>query len=447
MTAPEIFTQMSPEKKMNLATLARPGESKAAPANDSRQAEAEGPAWGFSILSTGISNGAVHYIDQSISPEFTTGIQDLSIDVGPIATDRTEPTAFSLTGKIDQYAPLSVTGTLLPLDRQPGFSFTTTLEGLEMPGLSPYSVAFIGNNLKSGKLSLALDYSLKDRKLKGKNNIVAENLYLGEKVPSETAVDAPVGLGLALLRDLSGVIDLDVGVSGDLDDPGFSVSGIIAKALLNIIVKAAASPFKLLGVLVGGGEELGEVEFTRGLSTLTPENEARLRQLADALAQRPQLALAVQGNASKKEDRAALKEKKVLEQAAAARGISPADLEAAVEEVNWWKAPENRDVLTSLNDALGLPPVSERNMQLSAASPQLQGEALAGEVFQQVYTDLVAAQEIDVTLLLSLADARALSIKKYLVDVLGFDHQRISVTKARETGLTDRTLTLGIDAM
>jgi hypothetical protein len=447
LTKPELFTRMSSGKKMNLATLSKTDGEKAPPATNGHRPETGGPAWGFSLLSTGIENGAIHYTDRSVSPVFTTGIHDLNVDVGPIATARTEATPFTLTANIDQYAPLSATGTLLPLDRQPGFSFTTTLDDLEMPGLSPYSAAFIGNNLKSGNLSLALDYRLEDRKLKGKNNIVAKNLYLGEAVPSETAVDAPVGLGLALLRDLSGVIDLNVGVAGDLDDPGFSVGSVIAKALLNIIVKAAASPFKLLGALVGSEEELGEITFTRGLATLTPANEARLKQLSEALAQRPQLALSVQGNASKTEDIAAIRTRKVLHQAAALRGITPAALQAGTVDRNWWEAPENRDLLSFLNDALGLAPAAERSRQLQEETPQLQDEALDAEVFWRMYSDIEAAQTVDATELLALADGRALAIKQHLVDVLGLDRRRVSMTKARASDFTGRTLTLEIDAM
>jgi outer membrane protein OmpA-like peptidoglycan-associated protein len=316
-----------------------------------------------------------------------------------------------------------------------------------MPGLSPYSAAFIGNNLKSGNLSLALDYSLKDRKLKGKNNIVAKNLYLGEEVPSETAVEAPVGLGLALLRDLGGVIDLDVGVSGDLDDPGFSVGGIIAKALLNIIVKAAASPFKLLGALVGSDENLGEIEFARGVAGLTPANEARLKQLSEALAQRPNLAVSVQGNASQAEDGEAINARKVLQQAAAARGMAPETLRAEAGDADWWETPENRDALSSLNDALGLPPVAERRQQLQEKTPELLEEALSTEVFRQAYLDIVAAQDTDAAELLALADGRALAVKQYLVDALGLDHQRVSVTKARKSDFTGRTLALEIETM
>ena len=446
LTAPEIFTRMSPEKQINLAVLSKPGRGDTPPPATGGQTGTEAPAWQFYTRSTRIHGGIVHYTDQSVAPAFTTAIQNLTLEVGPVATDSSDATTFSLTADIDRYAPLSVKGTLLPLDRQPGFTFTTILKGLEMPGLSPYSVAFIGNKLKSGTLSLALDYSIKDRKLKGKNNIVAKNLYLGEKVPSETAVDAPVKLGLALLRDLDGVIDLDVGISGDLDDPSFSLSGIIGKALLNIIVKTAASPFKLLGALVGSEEELGEIEFAPGLATLTPQNEARLEQLSGALAKRPQLALAVRGNASKEEDGAAIKARKLLEQAAAKRGITPGDLLAEAGKNNWWETPENRDVLTSLNNALALKTVSDRNQQVRTENPELTGEALTTKVFRQVYADLEAAQTTDAAALLSLADARALSIKQQLVNILGFDDQRVSLTKTRGNDLSGRTIKLEIDA-
>src|SRR5690606_35118349 len=155
----------------------------------------------------------------------------------------------------------------------------------EMSRLSPYTGTYIGYQLKSGTLALDLDYALQQRRLKGSNNIVANQLYLGDTVASEQAVDAPIGLGLALLRDSSGVIDLDVGVSGDLDDPGFSVSGIVLKALMNVIVKAATSPFQLLGSLVGGSEDLGKVEFAAGSSELDAEEQAKLAQLVEALKQ------------------------------------------------------------------------------------------------------------------------------------------------------------------
>jgi hypothetical protein len=136
-----------------------------------------------------------------------------------------------------------------------------------------------------------------------------------------------------------------------------------------------------------------------------------------------------------------------LEQAAAARGITPEALQAEAGDADWWQAPLNRDALSTLGSTLGLAPAAERSQQLQTETPALQGEALDAEVFRQLYADIIAAQSVDAAQLLALADARALAVKQHIVDVLGFDHQRISVTKARESDLTGRVLTLEIEAM
>ena len=311
-----------------------------------------------------------------------------------------------------------------------------------MPGLSCYSAAFIGNTLQSGKLTLALDYSLQSRKLKGSNKIKAENLYLGEKVSGEPAIHAPVALGLALLRDTSGVINLDVGVSGNLDDPGFSISGIVIKALVNIIVKAAASPFKLLAALVGGHEDLGEIDFEAGHGELTPDNQARLKQLSDALAQRPQLAVKITGSASDKDDAATLRKLRVEELVAASRKISVADLQAEAGEKNWWTVEKNRDALGGINDSLGLPAAPDRTAQLQAKTPALKGDVLEAEVDRQMFEDVSGKQIISTDDLLALADRRARAIMQDLVDVLKLDQKRVSVSKARPGNLTGRVIKL-----
>ena len=277
LVKPKVFVEMSQNKKINLADLVKP---KTPTQDAKRDKETDETAeWVFGIKKIALKDGTTHYVDKSIKPVFETGLYELSLSVGQINTDGRETIPFFLRSKIDRFAPFSIKGSLEPLNKQPGFTFTSELKGLEMPRLSPYSAVYIGYNLKSGKLSLGLDYGLHNGRLKGKNHIVAKDLYLGEEVPSEKAINAPVALGLALLRDVKGIIDLDVEISGDLDNPDFNVSGIVLKALVNIITKAAAAPFKLLGDLVGGREDLGEISFAGGHAELNKDNQERLKQL------------------------------------------------------------------------------------------------------------------------------------------------------------------------
>ena len=452
ITEPNLLVEIGKDKQLNWATIAKadPAVTEAVTnAEQEIEADVEQAAandWNYAIGRVEMKNGLTRFVDRSVSPTFKTGLHNMEFQLDKVASDNTQPVPFSLTSKIDRYAPFEVKGTLDPIDKQPGFEFKSRLSGLEMPPLSPYSSAFIAHNLESGKLNLDLDYRLHDKKLKGDNGIVADQLYLGEHVPNEDAIDAPVGLGLALLRDVNGVIDLDVGVSGDLDDPGFSISGVILKAFLNVMVKAASSPFQLLGSLVGGSEDMGEIEFAAGFSDLTDDSQQRLQKLAEALQQRPQLIVRFHGGALASEDAPMLKKLRIQDRVADDRKMSLLELREEAGDVDWWTVRANRKAILRINDELKLPDVGEREKELQAQNPELKGDELEASVYQAMYEDVADKQEISSTDLLALADARALVIKQYLVDVAQLDHGRVSVEKTNKAHLNDRVVKLGIDA-
>ncbi len=453
---PDLAVSLSEKKLLNLAGMMKEKEviKDAAPS----QAEpAESAPWKYEIDKVSMNNGTILFSDKSVKPEYKTGMYNMALSIDRIGSQTNDPSPFTFRTDIDKYAPFTVTGTLDPISRQPGFAFKSTLKGLEMTHLSPYSGVYIGNYLKSGKLSLDLDYTLHDRKLKGDNNINAKNLYLGEKVAVEPVINAPVGLGLALLRDISGVIDLDVNISGDLDDPDFSAAGIIIKALVNIIVKAAASPFKLLGSLIpGGGEEMGNILFNPGSSMLNQAGKDNLIKLADALNQRPQLTLSIKGNASRSDDVAALKTANLNKMVADRRGIELSVIEDELKSQELWMVTENHALLEAINIEMGLPALTERlKKSTQVAAPEKEQKSAQGSetqvkdntVYKEIYDDILKALTISDDKLISLADERALEIKQYLVDEVKLSHERISVIKTSSSDLSGTTINMGIDAM
>jgi hypothetical protein len=72
---------------------------------------------------------------------------------------------------------------------------------------------------------------------------------------------------------------------------------VVWRVIGNILVKAVASPFSMLGALVGGGagDELSYQEFGPGESTLSPDGVKKLDTLTRALTQRPGLNLNMEG--------------------------------------------------------------------------------------------------------------------------------------------------------
>ncbi|MEO7116313.1 MAG: DUF748 domain-containing protein, partial [Caldimonas sp.] len=160
----------------------------------------------------------------------------------------------------------------------------------------PYAIKYAGYGIERGKMSVDLAYLVKpDGQLTATNKIVLNQLAFGDKVEGSTA-SLPVKLAVALLADRHGVIDLDLPLSGSINDPQFSLGGLIWKVVTNLVVKAVTAPFSLLAsAFGGGGSELSTIEFAPGTSALTPEAKETLDKVAKGLADRPSINLTVTG--------------------------------------------------------------------------------------------------------------------------------------------------------
>ena len=106
-------------------------------------------------------------------------------------------------------------------------------------------------------MSVDLAYVVQpDGQLTASNRIVLNQLAFGDKDETSTA-SLPVKLAVALLTDRNGIIDLDLPVSGSINDPQFSLGGVIWKVITNLVAKAVTAPFSLLAAAfdgAGGGE-------------------------------------------------------------------------------------------------------------------------------------------------------------------------------------------------
>jgi hypothetical protein len=252
-----------------------------------------------------LQGGNVNFSDFFIKPNYSANLTG----VGGAVTEITPEKAgdVELRAKIDNAAPVEILGRVNPLATDLFLDIKASAKDIELPPMSPYSVKYAGYGIERGKLSVNVEYHVENRKLAAKNNIYLDQLTFGEKVESPTATKLPVTLAVALLKDRNGVIDVNLPISGSLDDPKFSVIGIVFQVIGNLIVKAVTAPFALLGSLFGGGEELAYLEFAPGSAALDGEDFGKLKNLSKALTERPGLKLDVAGRVDPEADREGLK--------------------------------------------------------------------------------------------------------------------------------------------
>lgn len=291
--------------------IAQPGDP--APAEPATPPESASSPLGIHIGEVTLADGSANFADFSLTPNFATAIQQLNGRIGSLDSRAQKPASVDIAGKVDRYAPVSVKGSLNPFDPLDSLDITTQFKQLELTTLTPYSGKFAGYRIRKGRLNLDLHYRISQGKLNAENSVVVEQLQLGEKVDSPSAVDLPIRLAVALLKDTEGKIALSLPVQGDLNNPEFSVMPIVWQTLRNLILRAAQAPFKFIGGLVSGGADmdLSTVQFDPGSSQLDSSAQAALGVLASALKERPALRLEVEGISAQSSDGPLLAEQRL----------------------------------------------------------------------------------------------------------------------------------------
>lgn len=306
-----------PSKELNLRNLVRQEETTQTPVPSPVSASAESVNKAAAVDSITkaplpvhidkiiLRNGYVNFADQFIKPNYRANLTGLKGQIGPLHPGKSGK--IDIRGSVDKSAPLQISGTIDPFSGQLFLDIVSVVKGVDMPTFSPYAGKYIGYVIEKGKLSVDVNYHIEQGELKAKNNIFLDQFVLGDKTDSPEAVSLPLDLAISLLKNRRGEIDIRLPVSGSIDDPQFSLSGIIWKAFVNLLTKAITAPFTLLGSLLGDGEELSEISFPSGHATLQPEMEKRLQTLSSALMDRPALKLEITGFADPVNDHEELK--------------------------------------------------------------------------------------------------------------------------------------------
>jgi outer membrane protein OmpA-like peptidoglycan-associated protein len=279
------------DKSINLTDILLPPKDSTAKTNTTA------PAPTFKIGRFELVEGESDFSDLSLILPFAAHINQMAGDVTGISSDKKAVAKISLTGKVDDLSPVEIKGKINPSrgDSEVALKF----QSMPMPLMTPYMAEFAGRKIEKGNMSLDLQYKIQDGKLTADNSLLIEHLTLGEKVDNPEAVSLPLELALALLEDSNGKIALDVPVSGSLEDPDFSIGGIIIDALTNVLGKLITSPFNAIASLINSNEDISKILFSGGSSELNEQQIDKLNQLATALINRPGVKLEIKGTASR----------------------------------------------------------------------------------------------------------------------------------------------------
>ncbi len=374
---------------------------------------------GIRIGGIDINDGSANFADLTLTPNFATAIQQLNGQIGTIDNRKPAPAKVDVKGKVDRYAPVTIKGALNPFNPLASLDIATSFKRVELTTLTPYSGKFAGFRIRKGRLNLDLHYLITNGQLKAENKVVVEQLQLGEKVDSPDAVDLPIRLAVALLKDTEGKISIELPVTGDLNNPQFSVMPIIWQTLRNLVLRAAQAPFKFIGGLIAGGgaEDLGNVAFAPGSSDLSADAQSALDKLASALKERPELRLEIEGTSAQSSDGPLIAKQRLERE----------------YQATWYKILQRRGDKVPANASMLVVDDSDKPAMLEGIyrarlkqQPPAEWQQLSRDERTAKLHDAVIKSWAESTALLrQLGQDRAGSIKDYLVDKGQLEDDRV----------------------
>jgi len=364
---------------------------------------------------------AARFEDRSIEPNVKTSLTEFGGTIKGLSSKQLKKADVNLSGKVGRAAPFKIVGKINPLSEDAFTDLIITLGGMDLTPAGPYSGKYAGYGLSKGKLSLDLKYKVSQKVLEAENLVHVDHLTFGEKTNSPDATSLPVPLIVGLLKDRKGLIEIDMPIRGNLNDPDFKYGKVVISTLLNLLGKVVASPFALMGKLVPGGggneEDLQFIEFQPGSAALLDSEVHKLEALENALEERTGLRLDIKGTTDATRDVAVLQTMKLRERLFAMSGGGKPDQEV-------------------------LSPKEEQRLveKLYAKLPAPDPSATPAEPMQPTVEDmkrqLAAAIQISPSELESLAHQRAEAIRGRLLESGKLAEERVALldTGAAESG-------------
>ena len=385
-----------------------------------------------------LDGGAMAFADYSIDPNFRAHIESLAGTIRGLSTATDSVADIDLTGHIlNRYSPVSIRGgtNVFAFDKHTDIEMT--FRNIDLPIFNPYSGRFAGYAIAKGKLTTELHYRIDDRKLEAAHHVLLDQLEWGEATDSKDKVSLPIRLATSLLKDRHGVIDLDLPITGSLDDPKFRVWPVVWQILKNLIVKIVTAPFAFIGSLFEGAEDAQYVSFAPGSADLPEAARGNLAALAKGLADRPALRLDIPAGIAADADPAAIAERRLMQAAAEVQKTDVAGFAAL-------PADEQIDALEKLfRQQLGRKPdIPDADSAPDDATRKEKRGLREQAALAWLRTQLLPHYQPTSTELVDLGRARASAVQDALLAGGALDPARVFITAAKAPSVHEGSVRL-----
>ncbi|MCB4797710.1 DUF748 domain-containing protein [Neotamlana laminarinivorans] len=243
----------------------------------------------YSVNSIHLDGGTFHFTDYTTERRpFTYEFSEMKMDIDPI-NKQSEWVSGKASMILNKRGQLAANIGFNPNDAGMNMKVDYVISDFQLSDLNIYSMQYTGYPILYGDMYYKGNMDIDAGKLNLENKLIVHNAEIGNKRKS-AFYKLPLKVALYILKDKDGVINMDVPVKGDLNDPKINLRKIIWKTLGNFLLKTATSPFRALSNLINvDPSDIKEINYTYLDTTLTTGKEHQLKLLRKLETSKPNL--------------------------------------------------------------------------------------------------------------------------------------------------------------
>ena len=233
-----------------------PGSAEIQPANRSEVTNGEAGAFSFAIgRFSYTTDRSIRYQDQSLEKVFVVDLNSIRLLLENLDSEKPEqPSRIEYSARYAEHGKLEINGTATPLADKPSFDLTGRIEGLDLRDLSAFTASAIGHRIKSGQLDADLKLMADMGRLGSEVDLTLNHFTLNaisakDQEKLDSSLGFPLNASLSLLKDRDNRIQLNIPITGDLENPDFDPSDAITQAISTAITATVLNYYTPFGLV------------------------------------------------------------------------------------------------------------------------------------------------------------------------------------------------------
>lgn len=190
-----------------------------------------------------IDKANLEFSDYARSEKFSINLTPLYISADSIKKNK-KLVKVHLKSDIKPFGKVNITLNINPKDSS-DFDMQYQIKKIPASIFNPYTISYTSYTLDRGTIEINGKWHVRNGNIQSNNHLLVIDPRLSKRLPNKDRKRIPLPLIMAFVRERGNVIDYEIPIRGDLNDPKFRLKDVIIDLLKNIFIKPPTTPYAI----------------------------------------------------------------------------------------------------------------------------------------------------------------------------------------------------------